>query len=179
MYTRSIVLHNMLKLTYTHTQSKLEDRSLMYTQRIGICLCLTHAWSFAHSHLSMSVSHAHHLHIALPPQHTYGHIHTFSLSHTHKISIKKTRAHLKRPNPNKHKLELNSNIWKYCSVKNFPGKKKLSNIRGLFSHTQKGSVDVLRARHGDAPFDRPRGRGSRACTWFRIVAVVLTNKSAA
>ena len=90
----------------------------------------------------MSVSHAHRLHIALPPQHTYGHIHTFSLSHTHKISIKKTRAHLKRPNPNKHELELNSNIWKYCSVKNFPRKKKLSNIRGLFSHTQKGSVDV-------------------------------------
>ena len=57
--------------------------------------------------------------------------------------------------------------------------KKLSNIRGLFSHTQKGLVDVLRARHGDAPFDRPRGRGSRACTGFRIVAVVLTNKSTA
>ena len=31
-----------LSLTHTHT-SKLEDRSLMYTQRIGICLCLTHA----------------------------------------------------------------------------------------------------------------------------------------
>ena len=29
-------------LSHTHT-SKLEDRSLMYTQRIGICLCLTHA----------------------------------------------------------------------------------------------------------------------------------------
>ena len=96
-----------------------------------------------------------------------------------KSVLKKTRAHLKRPNPNKHELELNSNIWKYCSVKNFHRKKKLSNIRGLFSHTQKGSVDVLRARHGDAPFDRPRGRGSRACTGFRIVAVVLTNKSAA
>ena len=79
-------------------------------------------------------------HCPYPPQHTYGHIHTFSLSHTHKISIKKTRAHLKRPNPNKHKLELNSNIWKYGSVKNFPRKKKLSNIGGLFSHTQKGSV---------------------------------------
>ena len=55
-------------------------------------------------------------------------------------------------------------------------KKKLSNIRGLFSHTQKGSVDVLRARHGDAPFDRQHGRGSRACTGFRIVVVVLTSK---
>ena len=150
----------------------------MYTQRISICLCLTDAWSFAHSHLSMSLSHAHRFHIALPPQHTYGHIHTFSLSHTHKISIKKTRAHLKRPNPNKHELELNSNIWKYCSVKNFSRKKKLSNIQGLFSHTQKGSVDVLRAWHGDAPFDRPRGRGSRACRGFRIMAMVLTNKSA-
>ena len=31
-----------LSLSHTHT-SKLEDRSLMYTQRIGICLCLTHA----------------------------------------------------------------------------------------------------------------------------------------
>ena len=51
--------------------------------------------------------------------------------------------------------------------------KKLSNIRGLFSHTQKGSVDVLRARHGDAPFDRPRGRGTRACTGFCIMVVVL------
>ena len=28
--------------SHTHT-SKLEDRSLMYTQRIGICPCLTHA----------------------------------------------------------------------------------------------------------------------------------------
>ena len=56
--------------------------------------------------------------------------------------------------------------------------KKLSNIRGLFSHTQKGSVDVLRARHGDAPFDRPRGRRSRACTGFCIM-VVVTNISAA
>ena len=105
--------------------------------------------------------------------HIWTHTHVLSQSHTHKISIKKTRAHLKRPNPNKHELELNSNIWKYCSVKNFSRKKKLSNIRGLFSHTQKGSVDVLRARHGDAPFDRPRGRGSRACTGFRIVVVVL------
>ena len=57
--------------------------------------------------------------------------------------------------------------------------KKLSNIHGLFSHTQKGSMDVLRARHSDAPFDQLRGRGSRACTGFHIVAVVLTNKSAA
>ena len=48
--------------------------------------------------------------------------------------------------------------------------------RIVFTHTQKGSVDVLRARHGDTPFDRLRGRGSRACTWFRIAAVVLTNK---
>ena len=56
--------------------------------------------------------------------------------------------------------------------------KKLSNIWGLFSHTQKGLVDVLRARHGDAPFDRPRSRGSRACIGFRIMVVVLTNKSA-
>jgi len=32
-----------LSLSHTHTHtSKLEDRSLMYTQRIGICLCLTH-----------------------------------------------------------------------------------------------------------------------------------------
>ena len=31
-----------LSLSHTHT-SKLEDRSLMYTQHIGICLCLTHA----------------------------------------------------------------------------------------------------------------------------------------
>ena len=91
-----------------------------------------------------------------------------------KISIKKTRAHLKRPNPNKHELELNSNIWKYCSVKNFHRKKKLSNIRGLFSHTQKGSVDILRAEHSDAPFDRARGRGARTCTGFRI-DVVLTH----
>ena len=125
----------------------------MYTQRIGICLCLTHAWSFAHSHLSMSVSHTHRLHIALPPQHTYGHIHTFSLSHTHKISIKKTRAHLKRPNPNKHELQLNSNIWKYCSVKNFHRKKKLSNIRGLLSHTK---------RFGGCPSSATRWRTVRS-----------------
>ena len=57
--------------------------------------------------------------------------------------------------------------------------KKLSNIRVLFSYTQKGLVDVLQARHGDAPFDRPRGRGSRACTGFRIMAVVLQKKIAA
>ena len=73
-------------LSHTHI-IKIEDPSLMYTQRIGICLCLTHAQSFAHSHLFMSVSHAHRLHIALPPQHTYGHIHTFSLSHIHSGSL--------------------------------------------------------------------------------------------
>ena len=174
---RWLLCYRCSSLSQTHT-SKIEDRSLMYTQRIDICLCLTHAWSFAHSHLSMSVSHAHRLHIALPPQHTYGHIHTFSLSHTHKISIKKTRVHLKRPNPNKHELELNSNIWKYCSVKNFHKKKSWVIFKDFFTH-KKGSVDVLRARHGDTPFDRPRGRGSRACTWFRIVVVVLTNKCAA
>ena len=38
----SLSLSLSLSHTHTHT-SKLEDRSLMYTQRIGICLCLTHA----------------------------------------------------------------------------------------------------------------------------------------
>ena len=41
-----VVLRMLLSLSHTHTHthtSKLEDRSLMYTQRIGICLCLTHA----------------------------------------------------------------------------------------------------------------------------------------
>jgi len=37
-----VVLRMLLSLSHTHT-SKLEDRFLMYTQRIGICLCLTHA----------------------------------------------------------------------------------------------------------------------------------------
>ena len=32
-----------LSLSLTHTQVQIEDHSLMYTQRIGICLCLTHA----------------------------------------------------------------------------------------------------------------------------------------
>ena len=53
-----------------------------------------------------------------------------------KISIKKTTAHLKRPNPNKHELELNSNIWKYCSVKNF-SRKKSWVIFGDCFHTHK------------------------------------------
>jgi len=38
--------HLSLSLSHTHIHthtSKIEDRSLMYTQRIGICLCLTHA----------------------------------------------------------------------------------------------------------------------------------------
>jgi len=40
----SVSLSLPLSLSHTHTHtSKLEDRSLMYTQRIGICLCLTHA----------------------------------------------------------------------------------------------------------------------------------------
>ena len=38
-----VVLQMLLSLTHTHTQVQIEDRSLMYTQRIGICLCLTHA----------------------------------------------------------------------------------------------------------------------------------------
>ena len=39
-----VVLRMLLSLSLTHTHtSKIEDRSLMYTQRIGICLCLTHA----------------------------------------------------------------------------------------------------------------------------------------
>ena len=127
-----------------------------------------------HIHTSLCLYHTHTV-STLPFRHnTHMDTYTRSLSVTHTKSVlKKTRAHLKRPNPNKHELELNSNIWKYCSVKNFHRKKKLSNIRGLFSHTQKGSVDVLRARHSDAPFDRPRIRGSRACTGFRIVVVVL------
>ena len=32
-----------LSLSVSHTQVKIEDCSLMYTQRIGICLCLNHA----------------------------------------------------------------------------------------------------------------------------------------
>ena len=39
-----VVLRMLLSLSHTHTHtSELEDRSLMYTQCIGICLCLTHA----------------------------------------------------------------------------------------------------------------------------------------
>ena len=39
-----VVLRMLLSLSVTHTHTtKLEDRSLMYTQRIGISLCLTHA----------------------------------------------------------------------------------------------------------------------------------------
>ena len=32
-----------LSLSLAHTQVQIEDRSLMYTQCIGISLCLTHA----------------------------------------------------------------------------------------------------------------------------------------
>ena len=32
-----------LSLSLAHTQVQIEDRSLMYTQRIDISLCLTHA----------------------------------------------------------------------------------------------------------------------------------------
>ena len=53
-----------------------------------------------------------------------------------KISIKKNGAHLKCPNPNKHELELNSNIWKYCSVKNFSWKKSWVIFGDCF-HTHK------------------------------------------
>ena len=39
-----VVLRMLLSLSHTHTHtSKIEDRSLMYTQCIGISLCLTHA----------------------------------------------------------------------------------------------------------------------------------------
>ena len=39
-----VVLQMLLSLSHTHTHtSKIEDRSLMYTQHIDICLCLTHA----------------------------------------------------------------------------------------------------------------------------------------
>ena len=38
-----VVLRMLLSLSHTHTQVQIEDRSLMYTQCIGICLCLTHA----------------------------------------------------------------------------------------------------------------------------------------
>ena len=131
-----MLLSLCLSLSLTHT-SKLEDRSLMYTQCIGICLCLTHARSFAHSYLSMSVSHAHRLHIALPPQHTYRHIHAFSFRYTHRISINFfSRGHLKRPNPNNHELKLNTNIWKYCSMKNFSSKKSRVIFGDCF-HTHK------------------------------------------
>ena len=40
-----VLLRMLLSLVRTHTltQVQIEDRSLMYTQRIGISLCLTHA----------------------------------------------------------------------------------------------------------------------------------------
>ena len=129
-----------------------------------------------HIHTSLCLYHMHTV-STLPFRHnTHMDTYTRSLSVTHTKSVlKKTRAHLKRPNPNKHKLELNSNIWKYCSVKNFHRKKSWVIFEDCF-HTQKGSVDVLRVRHGDVPFDRPCGRGLRACTGFRIMAVVLQKK---
>jgi len=90
-----------------------------------------------HIHTSVCLYHTHTV-STLPFRHnTHMDTYTRSLSVTQKNSIKKTRVHLKCPNPNKHELELNSNIWKYCSVKNFSRKKKLSSIRGLFSHTHK------------------------------------------
>ena len=39
-----VVLRMLLSLPLSLSlTSKIEDHSLMYTQRIGICLCLTHA----------------------------------------------------------------------------------------------------------------------------------------
>ena len=132
-----------------------------------------------HIHTSLCLYHTHTV-STLPFRHnTHMDTYTRSLSVTHTKSVlKKTRAHLKRPNPNKHELELFKSM-EILQRQELSQEKKLSNIRGLFSHTQKGSVDVLRAQHGDAPFDRPRSRGSRACTGFRIMDVVLTNKTAA
>ena len=41
--SREMVVVLQMLLSLSHTQVQIEDRSLMYTQRIGICLCLTHA----------------------------------------------------------------------------------------------------------------------------------------
>ena len=90
-----------------------------------------------HIHTSLCLYHTHTV-STLPFRHnTHMDTYTRSLSVTHTKSVlKKTRAHLKRPNPNKHKLELNSNIWKYCSVKNFPRKKSWVIFEDCF-HTHK------------------------------------------
>ena len=165
-----------LSLSLTHTQVNYKTiLSCIHNISASVYVSLMH--DHLHIHTSLCLYHTHTV-STLPFRHnTHMDTYTRSLSVTHTKSVLKNRAHLKRQNPNKHELELNSNIWKYCSFKNFSRKKKLSNIQGLFSHTQKVLVDVLQARHGDAPFDRPRGRGSRACTRFCIMALVLTNKS--
>ena len=41
--SREMVVVLRMLLSLAHTQVQIEDHSLMYTQRIGICLCLTHA----------------------------------------------------------------------------------------------------------------------------------------
>ena len=117
-------------LSLSHT-SKIEDRSLMYTQvhNVSASVYVSLMHDHLHIHTSLCLYHTHTV-STLPFRHnTHMDTYTRSLSVTHTKSVlKKTRAHLKRPNPNKHELELNSNIWKYCSVKNFHMKKKLSNI---------------------------------------------------
>ena len=124
-----VVLQMLLSLTlthtHTHTHTQTQDR-VSHAYTISRHLSISHAYTVIctltplyHTHTVSTLPFRHDTHID-----TY----TRSLSVTHTESLSKyiIRVHLKPPNPNKHELKLNSNIRKYCSVKNFSSKKNVA-----------------------------------------------------
>ena len=112
-----------LSVSLSHTQVNSKTiLSSIHNISASVYVSLMH--DHLHIHTSLCLYHTHTV-STLPFCHnTHMDTYTRSLSVTYtKSLLKKIRVHLKCPNPNKHELELNSNIWKYCSVKNFHRKK--------------------------------------------------------
>src|SRR3990170_2601477 len=137
-----VVLRMLLSLSLSHTHTSINRRPFSHVYTMYRHLSMSHSCMIicTFTPLYVSITRTPSPHCPSATTHIWTHTRVLSQSHTQNQYKKMSRAHLKRPNPNKHELKLNSNIWKYCSVKNFSRKKNQSNIRGLFSHTQKGSV---------------------------------------
>ena len=139
----SVYLSPSLSLSHTQVNYKTII-SCIHNVSASVYVSLMH--DHLHIHTSLCLYHTHTV-STLPFRHnTHMDTYTRSLSVTHTKSVlKKTRAHLKRPNPNKHEVELKFKYMEIYLCQELFQEKKLTNIRGLFSHTQNGSVDVLRA----------------------------------
>ena len=110
-----------LSHTHTHTQTQIQDRYHAYT--ISRHLSMSHSYTIICTFTPLYITHTPSPHYPFATTHIDTYTRSLSVTPTESLSKNTIRVHLKRPNPNKHELKLNSNIWKYCRVKNFSSKK--------------------------------------------------------